>query len=140
MKFVTVFIIVMTCLTPARMAFALSCMPVAWDANAIASADLIFEGSVTAAEPITITKDSLEKNVRYEFAVQKLWKGKLPWSLNQINIIRNTYWGDGFTVGDSYLVTAIKTDIGYVVPLCRESTPLDQAADKIKVLEQILGK
>lgn len=117
---------------------ALSCAPVQWDREAIDRVSIIFEGTVVSEDPITSVHKSVDQNVKFGFSVEKLWKGKMPTGMDKIYVIRNIYWGDGFEMGKSYLVTAMKSEMGYVAALCSFVIPLEDAQDEIEILKDVL--
>lgn len=118
-------------------AHALSCTMPVLNQQAIEGVSLIFEGKVLSEDgkevgpafPGTKTSD-LSK---FTFSIEKLWKGDVQGA--KVQIIRDVYWGDGFTVGSEYLVVATGNDGKFYANLCGNTTPLSMAGDKLEILK-----
>lgn len=122
-------------LTPAHNAFALSCAPAQLTPHAADSAAAIFEGVVVGDRRADVnivpgSQEALEKNVTYSFLVSKAWKGVTDGET--VAVRRNIYWGDGFRMGQAYLVVAERRDRDSVLlsGLCGLTKPLAGAAEE----------
>lgn len=120
-------------------AFALSCAEPVMNAQAVANAQAIFEGTVVEADENafpsdSVRKDAMGKSGLYTFRVTKAWKGVQEGDM--VKIRRNTYWGDGFVKDADYLIVAeTQTDGVLVAGLCGLSMPLNHAAKSLEYLK-----
>ena len=135
-------------------AYGLSCMPPVLDEAVIDEAVLIFEGEVEvkrelsakekaalARAHVTTKGGGLSDLKVYSFKVEKGWKGIN--SGEEVEVLRNTYWGDGFPIGERFLIVSNeKVKDLYVTSLCGPSISIRFARDQgsIKTLEEIIGK
>lgn len=111
---------------------ALSCAQPKVDSEMISTTDVIFEGVVTGEkrmvggeeEDVTV---KLDKTASFTFQVTRSWKGVQKGDV--LTIGRNTYWGDGFQMGQPYLVFASRSakDNGLTAELCGPTVPLQYA-------------
>ena len=78
----------------------------------------------------------LEKTATYTFQVTRAWKGVAKGSV--VEVQRNTYWGDGFAMGQPYLVfgTHRKEGSPLTAELCGPTVPLQYAEPYKQVLAQ----
>ena len=140
-------------------AFALSCAVPRLNEQIISDADIIFEGVVISKRELGfLEKLSLSVQIRggdvtdlrvYDFAVTHGWKGAMAGQ--NIKIVRNTYWGDGFRVKDTpYLVVSTKKvkDFYYVhlcgptMPLAyyKNDSPIKEMRGQLNVLKELIGE
>ena len=134
-------------------AYALTCATPRVDEAVIDAAVAIFEGTagpgraVQSSETGTITErelDRLEVNLEnlrvYPFAITRNWKGAVAGQ--SIKVLLDTYWGDRFAEGQTYLVFSFgKVGEFYVAPLCGLSFWInpERKIKHIDTLEQVLG-
>lgn len=91
--------------TPAA---ALSCAQPVVNEETIQNASAIFEGVVTGERKLVGGEQDedvvqkLDATATYTFQVTRAWKGVAKGSV--VQVARNTYWGDGFAMGQPYLV------------------------------------
>lgn len=134
-RFLSVLVVMML---PAQ-AMALSCVAPAFNADIIAQTDLIFEGKATEIiEQREDKANELSKSALFKFSIDMLWAGDL--TEGDVIIERNIYWGDGFQLGESYLVVAQKQENQYVAGICGNTTPLHYAEEKLKILNDVFSK
>jgi len=124
--------------TPAA---ALSCAPPVVNEETIQDASAIFEGVVTAERKMVggdeeDVVEKLEKTATYTFQVTRAWKGVAKDSI--VEVQRNIYWGDGFAMGQPYLVfgTHRKEDGPLTAALCGPTVLLQYAEPFKQVLVQ----
>lgn len=124
--------------TPAQ---ALSCAQPKVDAEMIAATDVIFEGVVTGERRMVGGEEDdvtvkLQKTATFTFQVTRGWKGVGKGAV--LTIGRNTYWGDGFQMGQPYLVFASRSekDNMLTAALCGPTVPLQYADAYKKVLAE----
>lgn len=124
--------------TPAS---ALSCAQPVVNEETIQNASAIFEGVVTAERKMVGGEQDdvvqkLEKTATYTFQVTRAWKGVAKGSV--VEVQRNTYWGDGFAMGQPYLVfgTHRKEGSPLTAELCGPTVPLQYAEPYKQVLAQ----
>ena len=134
-------------------ALARSCLPPTMDQAAVTSAAVIFEGvagharALSRAEAAVLDAAGMVAegggiaNLRvFEFTVTRGWKGAAAGQ--KIRVVRNTYWGDGFEMGEAYLVVGDRRiDDLYLAPPCGNTMHLGLAADagRLKALERLIG-
>lgn len=125
-------------------ALALSCAQPKVNEDIIDHSSAIFEGVVIAekktdADVVPGSKSSLDNGVVYTFEVTRGYKGAEAG--NKLEVTRNIYWGDGFTMGQAYLVFAVRQGHnGYLVSdLCGPTTGLAYADEYRKVLDIHFG-
>lgn len=133
--------------------FGLSCARPSLDQAAIDAAVVIFEGtagskrSLDSREKAVIRTDVIEaiggslKDLRvYSFTVTQGWKGATAGQ--SVEVLFNTYWGDGFAEGEAYLVVSPQ-QVGslFWAPLCGHTIDMRTAADvgSLAVLERLIG-
>lgn len=125
--------------TPAA---ALSCAQPVVDEETIQNASAIFEGVVTGERKLVGGEQDedvvqkLEATATYTFQVTRAWKGVAKGSV--VHVARNTYWGDGFTMGQPYLVfgTHPKEGAPLTAELCGPTIALQYAAPYKEALAQ----
>ena len=134
-------------------AYALSCVPPVMNESVVESAAIIFEGvagprrrlsraeaAVLDAANVIAEGGGIENLRVFEFTVTKGWKEATKGQ--RIQVLRNTYWGDGFAAEESYLMLADRRigDI-YLAPLCGPTVYLRSAAASghLKALERLIG-
>ena len=134
-------------------AFGLSCARQSLDEAAIDAAVVIFEGtagakrSLDSREKAVIRTDVIEsiggslKDLRvYSFTVTRGWKGATAGQ--SVDVLFNSYWGDGFAEGEAYLVVSPR-QVGtlFWVPLCGHTIDMRAAADigSLAMLERLIG-
>ena len=134
-------------------AFALSCARLSLDEAAIDAAVMIFEGTAgpqrkldfreTAAVRLHAieAKGGRTGNLRvYGFTVTRGWKGAAAGQ--RVDILFNTYWGDGFAAGEAYLVVSPR-QVGelFWAPLCGYTIDVKHAAviGDLAMLERLVG-
>ncbi len=134
-------------------AAARSCAPPRLNDAAIEAAVVIFEG--TAGEkrtpssreraairlnPIEGLGSAIEDLRVYRFTVTNGWKGTAAGQ--SVEVLFNTYWGDGFAEGESYLVVSSRQVEGlFWAPLCGNTVHASYAAKNgdLATLEQVVG-
>ncbi len=134
-------------------AFGLSCARPSLDETAIDAAVMIFEGtagpkrSLDFRERANVRMHTIEAKGRgtedlrvYSFTVTLGWKGAA--SGQSVDVLFNSYWGDGFAEGEAYLVVSPQ-QVGNLFwsPLCGHTIDVRHAADigSIAMLEQVIG-
>jgi hypothetical protein len=134
-------------------AFGLSCASPSLDETAIDAAVMIFEGtagpkrSLDSRERAAVRIHAIEgkgggsEDLRvYSFTVTHSWKGAAEGQ--SVDVLINSYWGDGFAEGEAYLVVSPK-QVGNLFwsPLCGHTIDVRYAADigSIAMLEQSIG-
>jgi len=134
-------------------AVGLSCARPSLDETAIEAAIMIFEGtagpkrSLDSRERAAVRLHAIEgrgggaEDVRvYRFTVTRGWKGAA--SGQSVDILFNSYWGDGFAEGEAYLVVSPR-HVGnlFWAPLCGHTIDLKYAAEfgSIAMLERVIG-
>ena len=134
-------------------AFGLSCARPSLDETTIDAAVMIFEGIAGSkrvldhGERATVQKHAIEakgggiENLRvYSFTVTQGWKGAATGQ--SVDVLFNSYWGDGFAEGGSYLVVSTR-QIGdlFWAPLCGHTIDVRHAADvgDLAMLERLIG-
>ncbi len=118
-------------------AHALSCAPPVMTEETMMAAAVIFEGTVTASEETDeqpASKGMGGKSGLYTFTVKSAWKGVKAG--DSVTVLRNTYWGDGFSKDVDYLVVAHKNGEQLEAHLCGLSMQLDQAAKPLEFLKK----
>lgn len=134
-------------------AFGLSCAVPRLDETTINAAIMIFEGTAGPKRLLSTGETAVVENLGFEskgggavdlrvfrFTVTRGWKGA---STGQtVDILINTYWGDGFAEGESYLVVSPQ-QVGNLLssPLCGQSSNLELAAElgNLATLERLIG-
>ncbi len=122
-------------------AYALSCARPSLNAAAIEAAVMIFEGIagpkrvLGLRERAAVRRHGLEakggtvEDLRvYSFTVTRDWKGSETGQ--RVEIVFNSYWGDGFAEGEAYLVVSPR-QVGklFWAPLCGHTVDLRHAAE-----------
>ena len=145
-------VVVLAVLMPGE-AFGLSCAVPRLDETAINAAIMIFEGTagpkrkLTAGETRAVRKHGLasigggaEDLKVYSFVVTRGWKGAATGQA--VDVLINTYWGDGFAEGETYLVVSPQ-QVGNLLssPLCGHTGNLKLAAElgNLATLERLIG-
>ncbi len=134
-------------------AFGLSCARPSLDETAIAAAIMIFEGtagpkrSLDRRERAAVRRHAIEakggrtEDLRvYRFAVTRGWKGATRGQ--SVDVLFNTYWGDGFAEGGAYLVVSPRQVKNlFWTPLCGHTIDLRHAAEfgTLAKLERRIG-
>lgn len=137
MRFILLLVTVFTLSISSTPSYALSCAPPVLDQAAVEKADMIFLGKVLrAGEKPTRDNARMPLWQKFEFSIDKLWKGDID--PTSVMISRDIYWGDTFTVGDEYLVVAREQDGDYATDLCGPTTHTsnDAAKERIEFLNQ----
>ena len=134
-------------------AFGLSCARPSLDETAIDAAIMIFEGtagpkrSLDFRERAVVRMHTIEakggttEDLRvYSFTVTRGWKGATTGQ--SVDVLFNSYWGDGFAEGEAYLVASPR-QVGnlFSAPLCGHTIELRHAADigTLAMLERLVG-
>jgi hypothetical protein len=134
-------------------ALGLSCARPNLDAAAIDGAIMIFEGtagskrSLDARERAAVRLHAIEgrggraEDLKvYEFTVTRGWKGAARGQ--RVDVLFNSYWGDGFARGEAYLVVSPR-HVGnlFWAPLCGHTIDLRYATEfgSIAMLERVIG-
>ena len=134
-------------------AFGLSCARPSLDETAIAAAVMIFQGTagpkrvLDARERAAVRLHVIDAkgggtgDLRvYRFAVTRGWKGAAAGQ--NVDVLFNTYWGDGFAEGAAYLVVSPQR-VGNLIwaPLCGRTIDMRCAGDigSLAMLEQVVG-
>ena len=134
-------------------AFGLSCARPSLDEAAIDAAVVIFEGtagpkrSLDSRDEAVVRPDVIEamggsiKDLRvYSFTVTQGWKGATAGQ--SVDVLFNTYWGDGFAEGEAYLVVSPR-QVGtfFWAPLCGHTIDMRAAAEigNLAMLERLIG-
>jgi hypothetical protein len=134
-------------------ALALSCVAPTMNESVVEGAVVIFEGMTSRdrrlrrAEKAALKAAGLAPlgggidDLRvFEFTVTKGWKGAVDGQ--EIQVLRNTYWGDSFATEGLYLVVGVQA-VGdlYLAPLCGNTVYLGGAGDPttLKALERLIG-
>ncbi len=138
-------------------AHALSCVEPVMNESVVEGAAVIFEGvtgrhralsraekaALGAAGAVPLGGGMVDLKV-FDFTVTKGWKGTEEGQ--EIQILRNTYWGDSFATVGLYLVVGVQAARGlYLAPLCGNTmylgapggAPGDSAP--VKALERLIG-
>ncbi len=148
----TIVVVVLGLLLPSA-AYGLSCARPSLDEAAIDAAVVIFEGTagpkraLDSREEAVIRTDALEaiggslKDLRvYSFTVTQGWKGATAGQ--SVEVLFNTYWGDGFAEGEAFLVVSPR-QVGnlFWAPLCGHTIDMRSAADigSLAMLERLIG-
>ncbi len=136
---------------------ALSCVEPVMNESVVAGAAVIFEGvtgrhralsraenaALDAAGVVPLGGGIVDLKV-FDFTVTKGWKGTAEGQ--EIQVLRNTYWGDSFATEGLYLVVGVQAAHGlYLAPLCGNTmylgapggAPGDSAP--VKALERLIG-
>ena len=134
-------------------AFGLSCARPSLDKTAIDAAIMIFEGtagpkrSLDFRERAAVRRHAIEakggrtEDLRvYSFTVTRGWKGAATGQ--SVDVLFNSYWGDGFAEGEAYLVVSPR-QVGnlFWAPLCGHTIDVRHAADigTLAMLERLIG-
>ncbi len=134
-------------------AFGLSCARPSLDETAIDAAIMIFEGtagpkrSLDFREQAAVRMHAIEakggstKDLSvYSFTVTRGWKGAATGQ--SVDVLFNSYWGDGFAEGEAYLVVSPR-QVGnlFWAPLCGHTIDVRHAADigTLAMLERLIG-
>ncbi len=134
-------------------AFGLSCARPSLDETAIDAAIMIFEGtagpkrSLNFRERAVVRMHAIEaKGGRiedlkvYSFTVTRGWKGAATGQ--SVDVLFNSYWGDGFAEGEAYLVVCPR-QVGnlFWAPLCGHTIDMRYAGDigSLAMLERHVG-
>jgi hypothetical protein len=134
-------------------AFGLSCARPSLDETTINSAIMIIEGtagpkrSLNFRERAAVRVHAIESlggrtgDLRvYSFTVTQGWKGAATGQ--SVDVLFNTYWGDGFAKGGTYLVVSPQ-QVGNLLwaPLCGHTIDVKHAADigNLAMLERVIG-
>ena len=134
-------------------AFGLSCARLSLDETAIDAATMIFEGTagpkriLTPVEKAAVRRHAVESigggtgDLRiYRFAVTHGWKGVATGK--SVDVLFNTYWGDGFAAGETYLVVSPQ-QVGnlFSSPLCGHTSTMKFAAElgNLSTLARLIG-
>ena len=134
-------------------AFGLSCARPILDEPAIDAAIVIFEGTSgpkrsldllertgVRIRPLEARGGTIEDLRVYSFTVTRGWKGVAKGQ--SVDVLFNSYWGDGFAEGEAYLVVSPQ-QVGnlYWAPLCGHTIDLRHAADfgSLALLERLIG-
>jgi len=123
-------------LFPQRL-LALDCAPPAMNEFVVTGASLIFEGTAQGKKDGPHGDDIGREVFPFIFTVDKLWKGNIVES--EVIILRDTYWGDDFIIGNRYLVVAEDHKGKYVASLCGNTVPLEEANGQLANLERIIN-
>ena len=151
-RYLAVVVVALGVLSPGA-AFGLSCARLSLDETAIDAATMIFEGTAGAKrsldfrERAAVRRHAIEaKGGRtgdlrvYSFAVTRGWKGVATGQ--SVDVLFNTYWGDGFSEGEAYLVVSPRR-VGnlFWAPLCGHTLDMRNAADigSLATLERLIG-
>jgi hypothetical protein len=134
-------------------AYGLSCARPSLDEAAIDAAVVIFEGtagpkrSLDSRERAVIRTDALEaiggslKDLGvYSFTVTQGWKGATAGQ--SVEVLFNTYWGDGFAEGEAFLVVSPRQAANlFWAPLCGHTIDMRTAAGigSLAMLERLIG-
>ena len=134
-------------------AFARSCVRPSLDETAVAAAVVIFEGiagpkrllgirerAVVRTDAIVAKGGRTEDLRAYGFMVTRGWKGATRGQ--SVDVLFNTYWGDGFAEGESYLVVSPRQVKNlFWTPLCGHTIVLRHAAEFgiLAKLERLIG-
>ncbi len=134
-------------------ALALSCVALTMNESVVEGAAVIFEGitgkgrRLTRAEAAALDALGVAPlgggiaNLKvFQFTVTKGWKGAVDGQ--EIQVLRNTYWGDSFATTGLYLVVGVQAvDDLYLAPLCGNTMYLGAAGDPttLKALERLIG-
>ena len=134
-------------------AFGLSCARPSLNETAINAAIMIFEGtagpnrSLDFLERVALRMHAIEAiggrtvDLRvYSFKVTQGWKGAATGQ--RVDVLFNSYWGDGFAEGEAYLVVSPR-QVGnlFWAPLCGHTIDLGHAAEigDLAMLERLIG-
>ena len=134
-------------------AVGLSCARPSLDETAIDGAIMIFEGtagpkrSLDSRERAAVRLHAIEGRgggaedlTVYEFTVTRGWKGATTGQ--RVDVLFNSYWGDGFAQGEAYLVVSPR-HVGHLfwAPLCGHTIDVRYAAEfgSLAMLDQVIG-
>ena len=112
-------------------AFACSCIAPPPPAEALAAADAVFAGEVTA---VSAPLESGAATINVTFAVTQRWKGPSDATLVVGTSGSSASCGVSFTTGQRYLVYASTSEGQLSTNLCSRTAPLDSAADDLAAL------
>lgn len=142
-------ILIFFALYPAPAA-ALDCASAPLELSGLPETQVIFEGPVLAERELSLLEKGKLKMTGYELLggglsdlriytmnVQRNWQGTKKDA--NIEILRNTSWGDKFTVGEEYLVFADKLDDYLEADICGHTTHTTNAEKNRKFLIDIIG-
>ncbi len=134
-------------------ALALSCVAPTMNESVVEGAEVIFEGLTSRdrrlrrAEKAALKAAGLAPlgggidDLRvFQFTVTKGWKGAVDGQ--EVQVLRNTYWGDSFATAGLYLVVGVQAvDDLYLAPLCGNTMYFGTARDPttLKALERLVG-
>ena len=153
MKGVLVSVVAVLSLYLPGAAVGLSCARPSLDETAIDGAIMIFEGtagpkrSLDSRERSAVRLHAIEgrgggaEDLRvYRFTVTQGWKGAARGQT--VDVLFNSYWGDGFAQGEAYLVVSPR-HVGnlFWAPLCGHTIDVRYAAEfgSIAMLERVIG-
>ena len=134
-------------------AFGRSCARPNLDETAIDAAVMIFEGTAGPKRALDFREraavgmhvieaigDRTDDLRVYSFTVTQAWKGTT--TAQRIDVLFNSYWGDGFAEGEAYLVVSPQ-QVGnlFWAPHCGHTIDLRHAADfgSLAMLERLIG-
>lgn len=134
-------------------AIALSCARPNLDETAIEAAVMIFEGTAGSERRLGFRERAVvrlhgikgrggttEDLKVYSFTVTRGWKGTAAGQ--SVEVLFNSYWGDGFAEGKSYLVVSPQ-QVGkfFWSPLCGHTIDVKYAAEfgNVAMLESVIG-
>lgn len=132
-------------------AHALSCVAPQMNAQVFDNSAVIFEGTAIVKRELSKTEEqqlaahdiktkggTLDNLKAFEFRVERAFKGVEAGE--QITVLRNTYWGDTFSMGTKYLVVANEYAGMYMAPLCGNSMASEYAGEMLTFLENHTAK
>lgn len=123
------------CIGDLPVAWACSCAPPDPPAEALAAADAVFSGVVTASEASGGIGCSGAASTTVQFRVLQVWKGQSEETLT-LTTRDGASCGYSFQTGVSYLVYAHRVGQQFTVSLCSRTQPLARAAVDLAALGQ----
>ncbi len=151
-RYLAVVVVALGVFSPSA-AFGLSCARLSLDESAIDAAIMIFEGIAGLKRTLDFreraavrrhaigAKGGRSEGLRvYSFTVTRSWKGAATGQ--SVDVLFNTYWGDGFAKGEACLVVSPR-QVGnlFWAPLCGHTINMRYAADigSLAMLERLFG-
>ena len=117
--------------------FAYDCMPPSVEECYNSFSDHIFTAKVLASDKQQ--GNDFSARTKYIVEVMDIYKGDLK---GEIDIFRETYWGDVFETGKEYLIFANLVEKDIVVPVCSRTLILQHefSVEYIEKLKSISSK
>jgi len=121
----------------ASIVFAYDCMPPSVEDSYNSYSDFIFSAKVL----ISGEQEGKDFSARTKYVAEiiDVYKGDLK---GEVDVFRETYWGDIFTIGEEYLIFADLNDGDIVVPVCSRTISLqhDFTEKYVEKLKSIISE